>query len=646
MTAANLGPYISPLSGTEKIIIDNSGGSLNTPSSTSNFSTALDIANLGADFYNVMNPAYGASGKGLIDLNCSMSSTSSPNVVTTTTIPGPFTLAMIGRNITVSQAISAGPGGSGVGTVTGFINSNNIIVSFNCLNTVSGAKAMIYVQDDTPAIQAALSAAEAAGGGTVYIPAGTYFVQPQSATALWCFQITNSNIRILGDGADITNLIFCVYPMLDPVTNWQIVNGLLLRGNGFVIGDILGANTQSFNNIIFQEFTFNGNTTYDSVTSFPANKTTGVGWDITHKCIFAHLAASASSYTVSNTRILNVHFTSWRGEIVYLSSTTPAELGTLYVYDSEIDTGPECISVSTESYIKRNHIYKTSSHAFDNSVDSRQEYTDNYIHSTGLNGINIYTLVAIADGQWFIENNFFSLCQGSAITCIWPYNLYIRKNIMIDCGWSSQSGTSIGVTANNGQSGKGVTITDNEIVANAHNILYGMKLVLAGNGTMDNVTFDRNTMGITSLGQSNGVTFGAAMLVNPAITNTRIVQPYFTNGASGAYTTTPSNCYEKLLTGTSLTHVVTLKPGVSGLYEVGTYFRVITATTDVTIGITYNDATGAQTVAVLALTSEIVGSYQIAPFVIAAATGTSIVLNYTAGTANQVYVTAAIKQLI
>src|SRR5580704_6303716 len=59
--------------------------------------------------------------------------------------------------------------------------------------------------DDTVAIRDAISAAEAAGGGTVYFPAGTYLVAPQASDPVTdeqpIFQITGSNLTFLGAGA-------------------------------------------------------------------------------------------------------------------------------------------------------------------------------------------------------------------------------------------------------------------------------------------------------------------------------------------------------------------------------------------------------------------------------------------------------------
>jgi hypothetical protein len=49
--------------------------------------------------------------------------------------------------------------------------------------------------DDTAAIQSAIAAAQAAGGGTVYFPAGTYLCTPTASPAL---SVTGNNVRLLG----------------------------------------------------------------------------------------------------------------------------------------------------------------------------------------------------------------------------------------------------------------------------------------------------------------------------------------------------------------------------------------------------------------------------------------------------------------
>jgi hypothetical protein len=102
--------------------------------------------------------------------------------------------------------------------------------------------------------------------------------------------------------------------------------------------------------------------------------------------------------------------------------------------------------------------------------------------------------------------------------------------------------------------------------------------------------------------------------------------------------------YEQEITSTSAVTALTYTPTISGLYRISFYFRVVTAATDVTVTVTSTDATGAQTWDVLSLTSEPVGSHQLAAITIGATSGDAIDVIVTAGTADQVYFSSSIEQ--
>lgn len=67
-------------------------------------------------------------------------------------------------------------------------------------------------RDSTVAIQAAINAAAANGGGVVYLPAGEYRVSPQGANT-YCLQIAASHIVLRGAGAGKTFLLNTAYQM-------------------------------------------------------------------------------------------------------------------------------------------------------------------------------------------------------------------------------------------------------------------------------------------------------------------------------------------------------------------------------------------------------------------------------------------------
>jgi hypothetical protein len=99
---------------------------------------------------------------------------------------------------------------------------------------------------------------------------------------------------------------------------------------------------------------------------------------------------------------------------------------------------------------------------------------------------------------------------------------------------------------------------------------------------------------------------------------------------------------ETKITSTSATSLTQYTPAAQGNFLIMVYYRVITATTNVTIQITYTDAGGAQTITVLNIQSTAVGSYSTLPVFINAAAGSPITVQITAGTANQVYASTSI----
>jgi hypothetical protein len=99
-----------------------------------------------------------------------------------------------------------------------------------------------------------------------------------------------------------------------------------------------------------------------------------------------------------------------------------------------------------------------------------------------------------------------------------------------------------------------------------------------------------------------------------------------------------------LLTTTNATNVVTLTPTALANYTVGVYLRVVTATTNVTVAISYTDSGGAQVNTVLNVQAIPVGSYS-CPLIFLESTASAITVTVTAGTANQVYASASIKEM-
>jgi hypothetical protein len=144
------------------------------------------------------------------------------------------------------------------------------------------------------------------------------------------------------------------------------------------------------------------------------------------------------------------------------------------------------------------------------------------------------------------------------------------------------------------------------------------------------------------------VTYGGFILANC------IQSPVSSNGSAGTVKVTalPSSgtpvalsrvatCMETEITSTSATNVLTYTPTAQGNFEIETYLRVVTASTNVTITATYTDGGGAQTVTLYS-GSALVGSYMTPSYFFNSVANQAITLTITAGTANQVYVSSSI----
>ncbi|MEM3264664.1 MAG: hypothetical protein QXH07_01790 [Thermoplasmata archaeon] len=109
--------------------------------------------------------------------------------------------------------------------------------------------------------------------------------------------------------------------------------------------------------------------------------------------------------------------------------------------------------------------------------------------------------------------------------------------------------------------------------------------------------------------------------------------------------TDQANAKEVELTSTTATTIATFTPSAAGNFMIMVYARVVTAATTLTLTASWTDATGAQSYSWISSQSEPVGSYVFLPLFINSAASAAITVTATAGTANQVYVSANIISL-
>jgi hypothetical protein len=111
---------------------------------------------------------------------------------------------------------------------------------------------------------------------------------------------------------------------------------------------------------------------------------------------------------------------------------------------------------------------------------------------------------------------------------------------------------------------------------------------------------------------------------------------------SNTKTSNLNKANDVLITSTSAQQIVSYIPTSKNNFMVMIYYRVVTGTTNVTVQVTYNDGTGAQTNTMLNAQSSAVGSYSLIPLFINATNSAAITVSITASVANQVYASASI----
>ncbi len=204
--------------------------------------------------------------------------------------------------------------------------------------------------DDTVAIRAAIAAAQAAGGGTIYFPAGTYDVAPQASDAPSqfpaIFPITSSNLTFEGAGPTQTILSGFMPGLLNPVTHWNVTGDSYVKISRFGMFQInTTAATGAISNITIESMNIDGNTGYTGNFTVGGNPTTGDGWDLTSKAISLNGAYPVNNIVIENTTIDN-----WRGEEVYAGGTN---VGSVSLIDDDIyGTNGDGVSVSGNLLVK------------------------------------------------------------------------------------------------------------------------------------------------------------------------------------------------------------------------------------------------------------------------------------------------------
>ena len=230
-------------------------------------------------------------------------------------------------------------------------------------------------KNDYPAALAALKAAESAGGGTVYFPAGTYdlwptdgdvriesgipTLRPGRKAVSTLFKINSDNITFLGDSSGAPKTFWKLYLWgKKPATSWLQVKNSSGRTTDirryFVFKPMDVAQT-TIRNIDVDM----GATPVNTGKEWYTLDQKRFEWDISHKFWSAHDTTRGKNTIIENVRVKNC-----RGEIIYVGGASEKILIKGCILDR---SNSSSISMSADAEIV-NTIIKDSSNAAVESI--------------------------------------------------------------------------------------------------------------------------------------------------------------------------------------------------------------------------------------------------------------------------------------
>ena len=398
------------------------------------------------------------------------------------------------------------------GTISTYTSATQVTLSANASASIRNAR-YVYGTNDTTAVEAAINAAGAAGGGSVTFPASSpanvYLVSTPNTAANTPADmiIPYNNVALVGD--DTIPTIVCRGA-------YSIVSGAVVRGFCVAIGNnagTAGASNVSISNLVLDGFT-DGNTWN---ANFPASTTTGDGWDVTDKAVFINPNVAEGPITISNTTLAN-----FKGELVYFGGTDSL-LGQVSITDSNLsNTNGDGLSVSAQNLIFTGNtltnifnagIENGADSTFGNHLISGNTFIDmpreaidyvlvqNNINTSG--SLNILSNVIVNAG-WYPGFGYGSGYQAGIVTALQSgttgsffTSVNISGNVCHDC--------IFGVEADRVKGGR---VTGNTFIVDTITMSNGAGYAIdLGLKTLSDFTVSNNTGYLTPLAITNSVNF-------------------------------------------------------------------------------------------------------------------------------------------
>lgn len=496
--------------------------------------------------------------------------------------------------------------------------------------------------NDTPGFQAALDACGAAGGGVVHLAAEHYTIQPATITAGHALLMQHDNVSVRGAGIGLTMITFRLYDGSDPATHWPLVGGAVLRGNGIRIQGKTG--TDYRRNIRLSGFTLDGGAPRTGNGSFPANPTTGDGFDLTHKGV----DIEDRCWGVA---IDEVEIKAWRGEITYYGGS---ELHEFSLRRSRLhDTNAGAMAVTAIGMlVEGNELYDCVQGGAEFAAQGGYaRWVDNDIYN-GRMGIGAYPATAQSvRGFVDIIGNRFRNCPAGALYLPGGSNTRVIDNLVVDCTTGIIfDARGVGGSGIDTIWGDNIEIARNRIVADAQSVDCGIFIGTNADHPTRNLHVHDNHAVVSVAGLAAGRTLRCGISYNggaavPTVLGlgSRIERNHVA-GTQNQDNDSDAIGRDILLTDTNQRAIATLVTRqIPALARAVVVWRVRNAATALDISVDWRDAAGAIQSHVMAVGSQAIGMYG-ATFDIELTNANGYVgVSAKAGTANNVSVSAELS---
>jgi hypothetical protein len=313
------------------------------------------------------------------------------------------------------------------------------------------------VAANTATVRAAIDALGKSGGGAICLPAGTYRLAPPKldTAPVTAVLIDYDNITLWGAGMDGGTHI-------KTRGDWSLVGGNVMRGVGIWIKGTADAKAPR-RNVTLRDFELDGGSGYTGKFGWPADTTTGDGWDISHKGIIL-----SADDNVDGVRIERVWVHSYKGEIIYAGGLGLGKVTVVGIRSEDTNGSTYNITADatvSDSEFGKGRFWIEIGTMFQGKAGT---FTNNHFHDANVDGAIALAQGDLGNQPYVFENNRFDNCPGSSFLFVGGVGgpVTIRNNTFTACGGIGTSSYGHATTDPAGQNQK-ITFEGNALSGGA-----------------------------------------------------------------------------------------------------------------------------------------------------------------------------------